>query len=250
MCLLVFAVPAREGEAFVLGANRDEAHARRTARAAWWADAPDVFGGRDAEQGGTWLAASRAGRLAAVTNHRRVPFERRGPSRGWLVRDFVCGDERARAYVERRREDGFHAFNFVAWDGREAASLDDAGEARALAPGVHGLSNGRIDEPWPKVERAKGALAAALARPRAAIERALFATLADREGAPDAHLPDTGVGLGAERLLAPPFVVSPVYGTRSSTVLVAAPGEIAFEERSFDAAGVETARVREIWRAA
>ncbi|WP_376784762.1 NRDE family protein, partial [Achromobacter aegrifaciens] len=48
---------------------------------------------------------------------------------------------------------------------------------------------------------------------------ALMAALADRQPADDADLPATGLPLDRERLLSSPFIVSPNYGTRSSSVL-------------------------------
>ncbi len=62
----------------------------------------------------------------------------------------------------------------------------------------------------------------------------LFAILYDAEPAPDHALPDTGVGLDLERALSSSFIATPVYGTRSSTVLlINQDGEATFVERSF-----------------
>jgi uncharacterized protein with NRDE domain len=262
MCLIVLAVNARADAPLVFAANRDELHARPTVKADWWTDHPnfvsptgcaaeprsqtsplrsEVFGGRDLEKGGTWLAVTKSGRLAAVTNHRLVrpgkPLASHGPSRGFLVRDFVFGSESARAYVERRRTDGYESFNLVVWDGDEAWALGDDASPRRLERGVHGLSNARVDDPWPKVKRTKRILEQSLSESRDHMVRALFDGLADRTGAPDADLPDTGVGLELERRLAPPFIVSPVYGTRSTSVVVIGTTDLSFEERSFDSSG-------------
>jgi len=48
-------------------------------------------------------------------------------------------------------------------------------------------------------------------------------------------LPDTGVGLDAERMLSPAFIKSDHYGTRSSTViLVDYHNHMLFHERVYD----------------
>ena len=102
-------------------------------------------------------------------------------------------------------------------------------------PGVHALSNALLDTPWPKTRRAARRLAALLEPGEEVDPESLFDLLADRTGAPDGDLPDTGVGLAAERLLAPPFIVAPGYGTRGSTVvLVSRGGRATFLERRFD----------------
>ena len=149
MCLISLAWRARPGLELFVAANRDELHARPSAPAAAWAEpGPNgaaVLGGRDLEAGGSWLAVTRPARagerfrFAAVTNHRDGLAPKGGPSRGALVRDFVLSDEPARAYLERRREDGFRAFNVLASDGDELWSLADDGALVSIPPGVHAL---------------------------------------------------------------------------------------------------------------
>jgi len=77
---------------------------------------------------------------------------------------------------------------------------------------------------------------------------ALFDAMSDRNGAPDADLPSTGVGLQLERILAPPFIVSPVYGTRSTSVVVSGATDLSFEEHSFDSTGARTNVAAIRWR--
>jgi uncharacterized protein with NRDE domain len=47
----------------------------------------------------------------------------------------------------------------------------------------------------------------------------LFEALADERPAPDAELPQTGVGMERERLLSAAFIRGEHYGTRASTVV-------------------------------
>ena len=61
----------------------------------------------------------------------------------------------------------------------------------------------------------------------------LFELLADAEPAPEAELPQTGVGLDLERTLSSIYIASPGYGTRASMVLLLdASGEGVFVERT------------------
>ena len=109
---------------------------------------------------------------------------------------------------------------------------------------MHGLSNHVLDEPWPKVVRGRVAMELALYE-RDPVEP-LFRMLSDRDPAPDAELPHTGVGVEWERRLSPPLIAGTDYGTRASTVMtVAASGEVRFEERSLSAAGDVTGTARE-----
>src|SRR5512144_1975022 len=129
MCLLLLALNTRAKRPWLLLANRDEFHARASAAAAFWTDRPDVCGGRDLVAGGSWLALSRNGRYAAVTNVRTGRQATALRSRGALVADFVGGTESVVAYVANvaAQRDQFGPFNLVAGDSRGAAfvsSLD------------------------------------------------------------------------------------------------------------------------------
>lgn len=236
MCLLVFAWRARPGLDLAVAANRDEFHERPTAPADFWEDRPGFLGGRDRRRGGSWLLVTREGRFAAVTNV-RDPKARRpnAPSRGGLVVEFAAGRAAPLEFLASvaARADAFEPFNLIVGDGETLAYLGSrAGPPRALAPGIYGVSNASLDVPWPKVVRSKARLAALVAKgkPRTA---ALLSLLDDRAGAPDAALPDTGVGLAWERLLASPRIVSPDYGTRASTALVVSNGDASFFERTW-----------------
>ena len=249
MCLIALAWRQHPRWPLVIAANRDELHARPTAGAAPDPDAPAVYGGRDLVQGGGWLQVSGRARLAAVTNvrdgHAAGVYPR---SRGWLVRDFVRGNLSARAFAAGpAATDGHGPFNALFWDGASlvhASNHPRTGHAD-VAPGIHAMSNGAFDAPWPKSTAATRALDAWL-RPMAGLVEPprtidafepLFDALADTAVAPDALLPDTGVGLELERMLSPPFVRGEAYGTRCSTLVVVGGGAAVFVERRFGPAG-------------
>lgn len=239
MCLIVLAWQAHPRFPLVLAANRDEFHHRPAAPAGWWPDAPDVFAGRDLSQHGTWLGMSRHGRIAAVTNVRRmVPPNPYTPSRGMLVSDFLRGELSATAYADKVAGGAplFAGFNLLLIEGETALYLTNQPEFRieVLRPGVHALSNASLNTPWPKLRRVRDGLSTWVAR-EGEDPAQLFSLLADDRPAPDEDLPDTGVGLELERFLSPPFIRGPHYGTRCSTLLVATEGELRFAERRFDA---------------
>ena len=109
------------------------------------------------------------------------------------------------------------------------------GEQQKLKPGIYGLSNHLLNTPWPKVVRSKKTLKAALEKKGDDLEAKLFDLLADRRVPPDDKLPSTGIGLEWERLLSSIFIESPIYGTRSSTVLLIGKNRrVRFVEKVFD----------------
>jgi len=104
MCITLLST-AHPGYPFILLNNRDEFLTRPTARADWW-ETPHahVLGGRDLqrEERGTWLAVTRDGRLANLTNFREEGVEvEKGKSRGGLVNAFVTPAFDARVDDER-----------------------------------------------------------------------------------------------------------------------------------------------------
>ena len=240
MCLIALAWNVHPRYPLAMIANRDELHSRPTAPAGYDPDHHDVFGGRDLVQGGGWFMVSTRGRMAAVTNV-RVGFspEAAPLSRGALARNFVSGDESAEDYLASLAKDArdHGRFNLLAWDGHNLAFASNHPNyaTRIIEPGIHAMSNGALDATWPKGTHATRALSSWLAiHPDDEPDTAeLFDALADTTQAPDAALPDTGVGIEWERALSPPFLRGETYGTRCSTIVLATSDEITFLERRF-----------------
>lgn len=235
MCLIALAWQSHPRLKLVVAANRDEWRERPTEPAAWWKDHPEILAGRDLRAGGTWMGVTKGGRFAAVTNF-RDPSDKRSTalSRGTLVAEFLLSNDSAARFLANlaSRSALFNGFNLVVGDGERLMYFGSREPVpKAIAPGVHGLSNHLMDEPWPKVVRARGAMQAALVDPEPAPR--LFDLLSDTRGADDSELPDTGVGLAWERRLAPPLITGADYGSRASTVLtLGEDGAVSLEERT------------------
>jgi uncharacterized protein with NRDE domain len=225
MCLIVFAWHLVPGAPLIAAANRDEFYDRPAAPANWWNDHPQVYAGRDLQAGGTWMGITRDGRFAAITNI-RAPSRRRAdaPTRGRLVADYLTGQATAEEYVREIAPDAhaFNGFNLLVGD---AAGLiwfsngadGDERNARPLAPGIYGLSNGSLDTAWPKVLSTKAQFASLLCQ--GAPESAYFDMLSDTTCYPESRLPSTGISIERERILSAVCIESPDYGTRASTLV-------------------------------
>ncbi|GHA95228.1 NRDE family protein [Modicisalibacter luteus] len=241
MCLIVLDWQPGLSTPLRLAANRDEFYDRPTAPLAQWQDARDIIGGRDLRAGGTWLAAHRQGRVAALTNVRDPEFHAPadGPSRGELVRNALeCPS--LSTWLERLGQEGAHdyaGFNLLASDGHYLWHLHHGRSGTRLqqvSPGLHGLSNATLDTPWPKLKRSRQGLQRILAASATSFAENAWSLLADDWRPDDTELPETGVGLELERLLSAPFITSRDYGTRASTWLTwHASGRLEMGERSF-----------------
>lgn len=245
MCLILVAWHVHPDFPLVVAANRDEYHVRPTAPADCWPDHPEVLAGRDLQGGGTWFGVSRSGRIAALTNFRAPEYlNPNGPSRGGLVSGFLASTDKVFAYMDTITPEApcYSGFNLLIGDGETLGWFCNVGmHRRLLTPGIYGLSNALLDTPWPKVEQSKSALALAL-RALPDIEP-LFHLLRNDMTFPVERLPHTGVNLEFEKLLSAAFIRDPVYGTRSSTVLLeSAAGKRSFVEQGWSATGKSTAR--------
>jgi uncharacterized protein with NRDE domain len=243
MCLILFAAGAHRRFPLIVAANRDEAYDRRAAVAGQWEDHPNVYGGRDLERGGTWLGIARNGRFAAITNYRQGHHSGNAPrTRGELTRNYLtaAGDtlQYLRAVEEQRRE--YRGYSLIAGKPDQLYFYSNRSDGiTAIAPGVHGLSNRLLNEPWPKVQRGVAVLTRLLGAEEDEIVQTLFDLLADHSAAPDHLLPSTGITLERERALSAAFIAGETYGTRASTVLlVGAAGEARLCEHTYGPQGV------------
>ncbi len=253
MCLILFSYQAHPAYPLIVAANRDEAYARASAAAAFWSDDANIFGGRDLEQGGTWLACTRTGHIAAITNFRDGHPRTAAPrSRGEIAARYLsCATDAGTYFADlQRTQHEYNGFCALAGNLEALYFLSNRGNGVELIKrGVHGLSNHLLDTPWPKVTAGRAVLQDLPPHGEKKIIGRLFDYLAQRSWAPDAALPDTGVGMQRERELSPAFVAGERYGTRASTVvLIGKDGDVFYEERSFEAAGSPLGSVTQRFR--
>jgi uncharacterized protein with NRDE domain len=198
MCTLTLWWRQIEGAPVVIAANRDE-----NPRRAWedphpWNDQP-IFAGRDLVGQGTWLGLNARGVLCGVTNLWGGAVDPTRLSRGQIVVDALRqGSARQAAEGLRALPAGrTNGFAMLCVD-RDAAFRVDGGDSETvvtpLLPGITVLANWRLDEKWPRSERA---LALASAVPRQSFEDARPAIermLGDHDGAAIRGQPICGHG--------------------------------------------------------
>jgi uncharacterized protein with NRDE domain len=246
MCLCLFAINASDEFPLILLANRDEFRARPAEQAAFWKDHPQVLAGRDLQGMGTWLGMSTNGNIAFLTNYRHPDFfNRKGPTRGTLVSDFLINGTDGENYLRSiENPDAYNGFNLVVGTATKLfyySNVED--DVKEIGEGIHGLSNAFLNTSWPKVDDGKAKLKSAIGSDSLDNDQ-LFSILHDGGFAPENQLPETGVGPELEKVLSAKFINTPNYGTVCSTVIkVDRNGNRWFEEKTFDAAGKEVAKV-------
>lgn len=237
MCVAALAWHAHPRWRLVAIGNRDELHARPATPLARWDDASGIIAGRDLVGGGAWLGVSETGRFTLVTNRRGFgeadPARR---SRGELVSALLTGNDPP-APLE-----AYNPFNLLAARDSRLEYFTNRPDAlrTLLGHGIYGLSNGALDEPWPKMLALKSALSDWLGAGKDD-PAPLFAILAS-ENRPALGLPSGEPSdIATEPSDTPPFIRRAIYGTRCSTVVTLdRDGAGRIIERRFDAAGTAT----------
>ena len=284
MSIIAIASRAHPYFPLIMLMNHDGSHENKSVQAQWWDEAPSCLAGRNEMNGGTWFGIMPDGRFAAVTPFRdNQPIDTTLPPIEQLPVDFLASEDAPVTHVRQfQRNRGTHPpFNLLVGNTRQVYYAGtNTRLPLAVTHGVHTISNGLLDERWPKsveLEQLLGAYllsydgfsiplasfprldkspahgASTLPKPNNRelkaedIFAAGFTMLSDRTTY-SSGLPNTGVDKAEEERLSACFVVGSEHGTRSSTVLVMErDGNVRFEERNFDAAGNETNRVVENW---
>ncbi|CAN1781769.1 Transport and Golgi organization 2 homolog [Linum perenne] len=162
MCIAAFLWQAHPLYPLLLLHNRDEYHKRPTAAVEWKRNVHvDILGGRDEQAGGTWLACSRSGRVAFLTNVMELHESLDAKSRGELPLLFLESCKTPREFAEElvKEVNQYNGFNLIISDILSSTMVYISnrlnGEASTIiqdvSPGLHVLSNAHLDSPWPKV---------------------------------------------------------------------------------------------------
>lgn len=260
MCLAALAIHAHPDYPFICLANRDEFHNRPTAPLQTW---PTQYGylwaGKDLQSGGTWLGMGSNSEFALLTNVRNSILNMPGtaPSRGQLVLDTIQSGTTPNIKTSLQ----FAGFNLIHGNlstrkfqctTNQGLKLDNGIEfTTALDIGYHSISNGHLNAPWPKSRSLKFGLQKLIQDNRAGsisiatFENSLLGLLGSTTRAKDTELPATGVPYEWEKMLSAIKIISPMYGTRSSAlILLDNTNTVHFTEITFDPAGNEIGRQR------
>ena len=148
MCLITFSYQTDTEYPFVMIANRDELFSRPSLPIHEWDNPKDIIGGRDLKQSGTWLAFSKKGKFAALTNYPFIDRNVEDPiSRGLLINDYLNSDIATMEFIGTLRTkkdlyEGFHLLLGNIYPNIELKmynNVDD--QLTSYEPGFHTISN-------------------------------------------------------------------------------------------------------------
>ncbi|WVZ18318.1 hypothetical protein V8G54_005640 [Vigna mungo] len=256
MCIALFLWQCHPLYPFLLLNNRDEYHSRQafflllpTKPVCWWEDC-DILGGRDEIAMGTWLACSTQGRVAFLTNVLELHTLPEAKSRGDLPVLFLKSSKQPKEFAESLKSEAhyYNGFNLMLADieSKSMVYVSNRPKGQAItiqevAPGLHVLSNDKLDSPWHKSLRLELSFKEHVAKygeGEIGVKEVIEKVMKDRVKADKSLLP---------RICSPDWefnlssifveVETPlgVYGTRSSAALtVRSSGEASFYEVYLD----------------
>jgi uncharacterized protein with NRDE domain len=238
MCLILFSYNNHPKYKLILASNRDEFYDRPTCQLGFWNENQSILAGRDEKNNGTWLGVTQNWKLSCITNFRDPStLKYNVPSRGLLVSDFLENEETPYDYLEKIRRSGvaYNGFNLITGDRFGLYYYTNMNkDVVRIEPGIHGLCNQFLNTPWPKVTNGKIEFERLISGQTDIPVEDIFNLLRDATCPPDYELPETGVGIVWERILAPVFINSETYGTRaSSIILIDKNDRMTFIERTF-----------------
>ena len=152
MCVLAIQYKIARDSPVLVAHNREESYDRPTQVPRIQSGRPRLVCGVDLRAGGTWFGVNQHGLFVAVCNRPKkvVPSDPR--SRGLLCRELL-GSANAKEAVETATKElatGCYAgANYVCADAQSGAVVygGDTIEVEELVPGLHLLTNGRINDP-------------------------------------------------------------------------------------------------------
>lgn len=237
MCLILFSYKEHSKYRLILASNRDEFLDRPTTKLSY-IQQYKIFAGLDNKDGGTWLGLSKTGKIAGITNFRDPKIVLNNPpSRGHLVSGYLKSDYLPEDYLKsiQKQKTVYNGFNLIVGDTENLFYYSNvSNKIVKIQAGLYGLSNHFLDTLWPKVINGKKILKSILTENKKIQFEKIFSLLKNKETVSDELLPNTGVGLQWEQLLSTIFITTPIYGTRtSSIILIEYNGKTTFIERTF-----------------
>jgi len=241
MCIYILFYQSHPDYPVILAGNRDEFYERKALPVHRWKGFPDIAGGIDLREGGSWLAAKRNGEFAVVTNYRDpANIKDTALSRGTLVSNFLTGDIKTEKYLEIISENAqkYNGYNLIIGNRHEAYYYSNIiHKYRKLSKGIYMLSNHVLDTPWYKTLKAKELCLKVLSSKDINWD-GLLGVFTDKTPAPDDQLPDTGVGYRLEKMLSSIFIESNAYGTMVTTLLtIDNKGKVNMIEKTYKPSG-------------
>ncbi len=236
MCIVFLAIEQHPDYPLIIAANRDEYHERPSRSMQYWGKNPQILAGQDLREGGTWLGLTRTGYFSTVTNYPDVTdTHQQYHSRGELVRQFLINEP---TYPESKRyltKDGnaYRPFNLIFGHYSDLYTYSNREqEFTSLAKGYHSISNGPMNQAWPKVSYGVKKLTDLIDRGNKINSQILTEFMQD-QSLPTESFAKSGTVSSFSSI----FIRGDLYGTRTTTCLLFNGKDVQITESNYKPSG-------------
>jgi uncharacterized protein with NRDE domain len=151
MCVLAIQYKIAHDSPILVAQNREELYDRPTQIPRIQSGRPRLVCGIDRKAGGTWFGVNQHGLFVAVCNRPKMVVPSDPRSRGLLCRELLGSNNATEAVELATKELGTGCYagaNYVCADAQSGALVygGDRIEVEELVPGLHLLTNGRIND--------------------------------------------------------------------------------------------------------
>lgn len=218
MCIFAISINKHSKYKIIIASNRDEFFSRETVFAHLWDN--NIIAGKDLKMGGTWLGLNvKNKKIAILTNYRNPKLINMNyKSRGMLVLDYLTQKIAIDKWRINIKKENYNPFNIILGNFNNLyyyTNIND--ELIKLKNGIHVLSNGFLNEPWPKVEKLRKLFTQTIKSDFS--HQNLIEIMKDEEKFPENQLPNTNISKDMEYFLSSIFINSKKYGTRATTII-------------------------------
>jgi len=185
-----------------------------------WKENKNILAGKDLEKGGIWLGVNiEKQRFSVLTNYRNPKLlDDNNESRGMLGLDFLLFKDSIYKWRGNINKKKYNPFNLVFGNFDELYYFNNLNKKfKKLDYGIYTLSNGFLNESWPKTEKLKKMFLNTV-KSDFSIED-LVNIMKDEEKFPYEKLPHTNISKEMEYFLSSIFIKGEKYGTGTTTVI-------------------------------
>ncbi|MCY4274703.1 MAG: NRDE family protein [Gammaproteobacteria bacterium] len=220
----------------IIAANRDEYHERPSRSMRFWEEQPHILAGKDLREGGTWLGLTRSGYFCTITNYPDKSYtDHQYHSRGELVRLFLM-DESPYSKSQRYLTDKgktYRPFNLIFGNYSKLYTYSNCEqEFTPLTNGYHSVSNGPMNQAWPKVSHGVKKLTD-LINEGGKINTQILTEFMQDQSLPISHSSKSGTA----PYFSPIFIRGNHYGTRTTTCLLFNGKDVQITESNYNPLG-------------
>lgn len=245
MCVVTIRIDSQSNYPFIFIGNRDELYQRPSQEIHQWADLPHLYGGKDLEEGGTWLGITDKGHFSTLLNHPYKPEGMIDPpkTRGHLVRDYLGQPRQPEEVIEKLRTNrkNHRGYHFIFGNLQEITLYSNVEDRfMTLNNGLYTFSNTEDDMSNFRISQGQTKLSTYLSQTDQPQTQDLINLFHDCQIHPNFKTHPAQFDFDRARNASSLFIEDDYFGTVGTTaILVNQDGGVIMAEQTYSQAGIK-----------